>query len=211
MPPWTALGLVAAYLVARRYDTRIVLSAGLACFALASLLCSDLSADWAIDQLRTAAAVAGVGMGVFSVGVLRFAVFGATMQDGPTVGVVFNLARVLGIVTGLAMLSHLLVEREKFHSASLVESLAATDPTTAQRLATTAGAFGRFSADTVAAQSAATTALGRAASGQAFALAFADTFIVTAIVLALGAVLVWALPSIPSEIAPRPDPRRSIV
>ncbi len=210
MMPATLLALVVSYFVARRFDTRLLLSAGLGSFALASWLCTGLSSDWALDQLWTAASVAGLGMGLFSVGVLRFAVFGATMQDGPTVGVVFNLARVFGIVTGLAMLSHLLVEREKFHSASIVESLAATDPTTAQRLAGTLGTFGRMTADATAAASASTAALGRAASGQAFALAFADAFTVTAAVLALGAVLVWALPAIPPEIAPQSSRRRSI-
>lgn len=210
MAPATLLALLGAYVAARRFDTRIVLSAGLGCFALASWLCTGLSSEWASDQLRFAAMVAGAGMGLFSVGVLRFAVHDATLQDGPTVGVVFNLARVFGIVGGLAVLSHLLVEREKFHSASLVESLAATSPETAQRLASSAAAFGRLSSDPAAAQSAAVAALGRAASGQAFSLAFADTFTVTAIVLGIGAVLVWALPRIPPEIEAATNALRSI-
>jgi len=140
-------------------------------------------------------------MGLFAVAVLRFAVFGATMQDGPTVGVVFNLTRVFGIVCGLAIVTHLVAEREKFHSAILTESLTATDPETAQRLAVTAGAFGRFAADASGAQRAAQATLARAASGQAFTMAFADAFTITAIALALGAVLVWALPGIPAEAA----------
>ena len=209
MTPATALALILAWAIARHFDSRWLLSAGLGCFALASYLCVDLTSDWAVDQLRGAAAVAGFGMGLFSVAVLRFAVFGATMQDGPTVGVIFNLTRVFGIVCGLAILSHLVAEREKFHSAILVESIGATDPETAQRLAATSGNLARFSADGAAAQSGAVAALGRAAGVQAFTLAFSDAFTITAIALALGAILVWALPGIPAEVAPA-TPERSL-
>lgn len=143
--------------------------------------------------------IAGFGLGLFAVGVLRFAVFGVTMQDGPTVGAIFNVTRVVGIVVSLAILSHLVVEREKFHSAILAESIAATDPDTALRLASSTGTFVRFSADADGARSSAYAALGRAASGQAFTLAFADAFTISAFALAFSAVLVWALPSIPVE------------
>jgi MFS family permease len=202
MTPAAAVGLVAAWRLARMVDGRWLLSAGLACFALAAWSCVGIGPDWAVEQLRVAALVAGVGLALFSVGVLRFAVVGATIVDGPSVGIVFNLARVLGNVAGLAILMHLVAEREKANSAAIVEALGATSGETAQRLAATASALSRLSADPAAAENGALTALGRAASGQAFTLAFADALGVTAIVLALGAILVWALPRIPLEGAP---------
>lgn len=199
MTPAAAVGLAAAWGLARLVDSRWLLSAGLAFFAAAAWQCVDIGPDWAIDQLRVATVIAGVGLALFSVGVLRFAVIGATMVDGPSVGIVFNLARVLGNVAGLAMLMHLVAEREKAHSSAVVEALTATNGETAQRLATTAGALSRFSADPAASEIGAFAALGRTATGQAFTLAFADALGVTAIVLALGAILVWALPRIPLE------------
>ncbi|TCP36053.1 MFS transporter [Sphingomonas sp. BK235] len=201
MTPAAALSLLASYVFARRFDSRWLLSAGLASFACAASMCIGLTPEWAADQLRLAAAVAGLGMGFFSVAVLRFATHGVTMQDGPTVGIIFNLTRVFGIVAGLAILSHLVVEREKFHSARIVEAVSATSPETSQRIAQASGAFARFSADAGNAQASAIATLSRAAGGQAFTLAFADAFVVTAIVLALGAVLVWALPAVPPEAA----------
>lgn len=209
MVPTTAAGLAVAYACAYRWDSRLPLSLGLACFAAAAWICSDLGPDWALDQLRSAAAVAGLGLGLFSVTVLRFATVGAGLQDGPTVGVVFNLARVLGIVFGLAVLSHLVVEREKFHSAVIVERLAATDPGVAERLATSSAAYARLSADPVAAQAAGTATLGRAASTQAFTLAFADTFAMVAIVLVLGSLLVWAIPGLSAERRSTPEMKGS--
>jgi len=200
MVPTTAAGLVAAYAFARRFDSRWLLTGGLGCFALASCLCATVGPDWAADQLKLAAAIAGTGLGLFAVSVLRFATFGVTIDDGPTVGAIFNVARVFGLVGGLAILSHLVVEREKFHSAILVENLGLTDPNTAQRLAATAGRFAQFSADPAAAHAAAYAALGRAVSTQAFTLAFADAFAFSAVVLAFSAILVWALPRVPAEI-----------
>ena len=107
-----------------------------------------------------------------------------------------------------AVLVTLLVEREKFHSAVLTEALGTTDTGTMQRLVAGSTPFGRGLADAGAAQTAGTAALGRAASGQAFALAFADTFTIVAVVLGLGALLVWALPAIPAD-RPKPRPARA--
>ncbi len=207
MAPATAIALIAAYFFAYRFDSRWLLTAGLGCFALASWLCAGLAPDWAADQLRIAACVAGLGMGLFAVAILRFATFGVTLQDGPSVGAIFNVTRVVGIVGSTAILSHLVIEREKHHSAILAESIAATDPNTAERLAVTARGFAQFSADAGAAQGSAYSALGRAASGQAFTLAFADAFTMSAIALALSAILVWALPRIPAEIEATPAHR----
>ena len=199
LAPASALSLFISYWWGKRFDARWLLSAGLGCFALAAGLCIDLTPEWAADQLRPAAMAAGLGMGFFSVAVLRFATFQVTMQDGPTVGIIFNLTRVFGIATGLAILSHLVTEREKYHSARLVEAISATSVETAQRLAQSSGNFARFSADGDAAQAAAFSSLGRAASNQAFTLAFSDAFSLIAAALALGAILVWALPPVPAQ------------
>lgn len=210
MVPAAALSLFAAYLWGRCLDSRWLLSAGLGSFAIAAGLCVRIMPEWAAEQLRVGAAVAGIGMGFFSVAVLRFAAFQVTIRDGPTVGIIFNLTRVFGIATGLAILSHLVVEREKFHSAMLVEAFGATSAETSQRLAQAAGAFARFSVDPAAAHAAALASVHRSASGQAFTLAFADAFLVTAIALGLSAILVWALPAVPAEQPPSPKltPRR---
>src|SRR3546814_19971553 len=69
-------------------------------------------------------------------------------------------------------------------------------------------AFARMSADPVSAQNAASASLARAASGQAFTLAFSDTLIVTAAIMLLGAIFVWALPALPPEPDSRPEERR---
>src|SRR3546814_20093568 len=86
MVPATACGLLLAYFAARRVDARIPLSAGLACFTLAAWLYRDLTSDWAAEEIRGAAAFAGLGIGLFQVAVLRCAVAGAGLFDRPRVG-----------------------------------------------------------------------------------------------------------------------------
>jgi len=117
---------------------------------------------------------------------------------------------VIGVVGGLAILSHIVVEREKFHSAILTENIAAADPNSAQRLGSLSRGFARFSTDTSRAQDSAYAALDGATSGQAFTLAFADAFTFSAIALALSAILVWMLPRIPAEVAPSSFKRSKI-
>lgn len=209
MVPATILSLLLAYVALHRVDTRAILSAGLGCFAVAAWSCTRLGPDWAVDQLRQTAIIVGLGMGFFQVAVLRFAVIGVTMPEGPTVGTIFNLARVFGVAFGLAILSHLVVEREKYHSAELVRDLSATDPNTALRLATATRRLRGITIDPATLHGRANASLAHAASAQAFTLAFADCFAVVAVVLFVGAILVWVLPGLPPErLVPSSSVRR---
>jgi DHA2 family multidrug resistance protein len=110
---------------------------------------------------------------------------------------VFNVARTFGLVGGLAFASHIVVEREKFHSAHLVESLTSLEPLTLERARALAGTFATTISDGASAQRAASGALAQLETRQAFALAFGDAFFVTAVVLLVAAVLVWVLPALP--------------
>ncbi|WP_345725421.1 MFS transporter [Qipengyuania pacifica] len=199
MVPATGLALAVGHYWLRRYDGRWLMSVGLACFSVAAWQCVGLNSQWAAQQLWRPALISGLGMGFFSVAVLQFAIFGANIQTGPTIGVFFNLARVFGIVAGSSTLSHLLVEREKLHSAEMGVALGVTDPQVADRLISTANGFARFASDPAGVQASSLASLARAASQQAFALAFSDALTITALTLSLGALLVWVLPPIPSE------------
>ncbi|EQB16368.1 hypothetical protein L284_09635 [Novosphingobium lindaniclasticum LE124] len=206
MIPAAASALGLSYWWSRRHDGRWLLSAGLASFAVAAGLCMGLDPTWAAEQLRWGALAAGAGMGFFSIAILRFVVHDATPQDGPTVGMILNLTRIFSLGIGTAIVSHIVVEREKLHSARLVEAVSTTSPETMRRLGQFSGNLARLTTDPQAAHAAAVAALGKTTSNQAFTLAFGDAFLVTTIVLALGAILVWALPAVPAD-KPAPDPR----
>jgi DHA2 family multidrug resistance protein len=185
-----------------RFDPRLTLSFGMVCFAVAAARGVFLSPDWAAPELSTPLLLIGVGQTFVGVALLRFATWGITpATQGPTVGVAFNMARILGLAGGVAAASHTLVEREKFHSARLGESLSSLDGDVSLRLAGQAGAFTQWMSDPGAAQRAGVASLGRVASGQAFAMGFADAFAVIALGLSLAAILVWLLPRLPPVLS----------
>lgn len=192
-----------AYVMTRDNDPRIALSAGLALLALAAALCLQLASDWAANEFILPLAVAGAGQALFSTATMRYAVHGFTQQDGPSRGIAFNVARTFGLIGGLAVAGHIVVEREKFHSAHLVESLTSLEPLAVERARVMAGVFSRALSDGVGAQRAASGALAQLETKQAFALAFGDAFFITSLVLLIAAVLVWTLPALPGTASPQ--------
>jgi DHA2 family multidrug resistance protein len=210
----TLLTTPVAYWLSAKSDPRIALSAGLGALALAAAMCVQLTPEWAGNELVVPLLLAGCGQALFAVATMPYAVFGATLQDGPSHGVVFNVARTVGLLGGLALSSHTIVEREKFHSSILSEAVTSLEPATVDRLAAAARALGAWIGE--GAQRGAFAGLARGTAKQAFSLAYADAFFVTAIVLAVAAILVWALPALPrpSAVPPRspsrmPSPLRS--
>lgn len=193
----TLLTLPIAYWLTRKSDPRIALSVGLATIALGAAMCAQITADWAGTELIAPLALVGIGQALFSVATMRYAVYGATLHDGPSRGIVFNVARTFGLVGGLALASHTIVEREKFHSSILTEAITSLEPATAERLALSARALGPWLSDAAAAQRGALAGLAQGATKQAFTLAFQDTFVVVGIALAVAALLVWVLPALP--------------
>ncbi|GIZ10756.1 MFS transporter [Pseudomonas sp. NCCP-436] len=209
MVPAVLAGFPLAYWLVKRFDSRLVLSAGLCLFALAAALCGELSADWSTDQLRLPIILVGVGQALISVALLRYAVFGVGKEEGPSCGIIFNLARLYALLGGLGGLWHLVTEREKYHYARIAESLAVTDPTVIRQLSQQAMSLAPFTTDSAAAQGAALGALYLEANQQAYTLAYGDAFLLTALVMLIGAIFVWALPGLPEAIAAAPSPQQS--
>jgi DHA2 family multidrug resistance protein len=198
-----------AWWLSVRIDARIVLSIGLGGFALAAALCSRLSPDWAAPQFLVPMILIGVGQALFGVATLRFAVFDiAPAMEGPTIGIVFNFARIFGLIGGLALAAHVTAEQEKLHSARLGEHLSGLDPSLSQRLATQAGPYAAWISDPAASQAAGVANLARANAGQAFTLAYSDAFLTIAGVLVAAAILAWALPRL-ANLPPAPRNRPS--
>lgn len=182
-----------------RFDPRLSLSVGLASFAIAAARGAFLSPDWTAPELLWPLILVGVGQAFLGVAMLRFATWQVEPPiEGPTVGVTFNYARVIGLALGVAVANHTLIEREKFHFARLGEGLNLIDGGVTQRLASQAGAFANWISDPVAAQRAGVAGLARATSNQALAKGFADAFAVIAVGLMAAAILVWALPRLPA-------------
>jgi len=192
----TLLMAPVAYWMAGRLDPRILLSAGLGTMAVAAALCVQLTPEWAADQFRLTLLLAGAGQVLFLVATLRYAVFGADKQVGPSHGIVFNTVAALALVGALALATHSVVEREKFHSSILSEAITSLEPETVDRLLGSARSIHPGVSDGSRAQRGSLKILAQDASAQAFTLSFQDAAFIAAAVLALAGIAVWALPAL---------------
>jgi MFS transporter, DHA2 family, multidrug resistance protein len=131
-------------------------------------------------------------------------------QQGPTAAALFNLSRVVGQTFGIGVIAALIRYREDYHSAVIVDSFNNANPALVERFNGLAAAFLGTHGDPALAQQQAWASLSATASTQAYVLAFADTFVIVAIVMALSALLVLMLPPL-RDLTPRLTSRQQSV
>jgi len=193
-----------AWFWASRWDARLPLSLGLALFAIGAALASRLTPAWQAADFRLALIAIGFGQGLFLVPTLFYATRDVAPTQGPTAAALFNLSRVGGQVFGIAVIGSLITWREKFHSAILVDRLDNPSADLTDRLNGLIGLFTGASGDRGLAELQAWKSLAGSASIQAYTLAFADAFVIVALVLAASAFLVLMLPPLRDRLRTRP-------
>jgi len=198
------IAVPAAWFWASRGEARMPLSLGLALFAIGAFLSSRITPSWQAGDFRLSMIVIGFGQGLFLIPTVYYATRDVAPEQGTTAAALFNLSRVVGQTFGIAVVGSLITEREKFHSALLVESLSNSNPALVERLGNLVATFLREHADQSLAQLQAWQSLSTAFSQQAFVLAFADAFVIISAALAVSAVMVLMLP--PLREAPQQRP-----
>jgi DHA2 family multidrug resistance protein len=197
-----------AWLWASRWEARMPLSIGLALFAVGAFLSSRITPSWQAADFRLTMIVIGFGQGLFLLPTVYYATRDVAPEQGTTAAALFNLSRVVGQTFGIAVVGSLITEREKFHSAFLVESINNANPALVERFNNLVATFLGEHGDQSLAQSQAWQSLSTTFSQQAFVLAFADAFVIISAVLALSAVMVLMLPALreapPQRISPMP-------
>ena len=196
-----------AWLWASRGEARMPLSLGLALFAVGAFLSSRLTPAWQADDFRLSMIVIGFGQGLFLIPTVYYATRDVAPEQGTTAAALFNLSRVVGQTFGIAVVGSLITEREKFHSAFLVESLSNANPALLERFNNLVATFLGEHGDQSLAQLQAWQSLSTTFSQQAFVLAFADAFVIISAVLAISAVMVLMLPALreaPQRASPPP-------
>jgi DHA2 family multidrug resistance protein len=188
------LAFPVAWFWASRGDARLPLSLGLLLFAVGAFICTYLTPGWQAGDFRLTLVAIGFGQGLFLVPTVFYATRDVAPQQGPTAAALFNLSRVVGQTFGIAVVGSLITEREKLHSAALVDSLGSANPAIAERLDGLVATFLGLHGDRALAELQAWKSLSGAASSQAYVLAFADAFVIISLALALSALLVLMLP-----------------
>ena len=114
--------------------------------------------------------------------------------EGPTCGIGFNYARVLGLTGGIGILSHFINEREKLHSLMIGENINIRDEQTLSTLDTIKTSLGSHFTDTQQADLSSYMHVAQKIKSQAFVLSYNDAFFLVCIVLAVSAACIWVFP-----------------
>jgi DHA2 family multidrug resistance protein len=198
-----------AWFWASRGDARHPLSVGLLLFAVGALISTNLTPEWQAGDFRLTLFAIGFGQGLFLVPTVFYSTRDVAPQQGTTAAALFNLSRVVGQTFGIAAFGSLITEREKFHSAILVDAFNNANPAFVQRYNGLVASFFARYGDSATARLQAWKSLSGTASNQAYVLAFADAFFIIAIVLAVSALLVLMLPPLrpkPATLEPSAEP-----
>jgi len=153
---WSAIPLVpvafiAALLLLRRFDPRLILAAGLACTAFAAWLNSQYTSAWAAENFYRTELLTGVGQAFAFIGLVGCIVLQAIFSGGLarpewvlTFSAFFHVIRLFGGTAGAIYMGHFVAQREKLHSNLLGLHVTGGDWTTIQNFhAMTAGLYAK--------------------------------------------------------------------
>jgi DHA2 family multidrug resistance protein len=185
------LGTPVYILLARRFDTRWLMMAGLACFGLSMWSFSFITHDWGAAELLVPQILRGFPQ-VFAVAPSVNLGLGSLPPERlKYASGLFNMMRNLGGAIGTAALETFFTKREQFHSAIITPEVSLLAPATRTRLAELQQYFMTHGfPDPDGAMHRAIIAVGQTIRAQATIMGYADCFgLIGAVLLAaVGAV-----------------------
>jgi MFS transporter, DHA2 family, multidrug resistance protein len=125
---WTAfaelvLAVVAAQLLNKGLDSRLLMAVGFATIAFASIVNADYTSAWAAENYFRSELLMGLGQVFAMVGLVGTIVLQAMFSGGLnsahqvlTFSAFFHVVRLFGGQVGVALMGHFIAEREKLHS-----------------------------------------------------------------------------------------------
>src|SRR6202162_839186 len=151
--PLLPLAFMAALLLLRKFDPRLLLAIGLACTAFAAWLNSQYSSIWAAENFYRTELLTGVGQAFAFIGlvgcIVLQAIFAGALAKPEwvlTFSAFFHTIRICGGTAGAIYMGHFLAQREKLHSNLLGLHVGNGDWLTGQNIhAMTAGLYAKSS------------------------------------------------------------------
>jgi DHA2 family multidrug resistance protein len=189
---WSALPLIpiafiAALLLLRKADPRLLFAAGLACTAFAAWLCSQYSTAWAAENFYRTELLVGVGQAFAFIGlvgcIVLQAIFAGALAKPEwvlTFSAYFHVIRIFGGTVGALYMGHFLALRERLHSNLLGLHVNGGNWITDYNIhAMTAGLYAK-SSGIAAASARAVDLIGARIRLQAYSLSLIDGFLLIA-------------------------------
>jgi MFS transporter, DHA2 family, multidrug resistance protein len=186
---WSALpvlpiAFIAALLLLRKVDPRLLLAGGLACTAFAAWLCSQYTTVWAAENFYRTELLVGVGQAFAFIGlvgcIVLQAIFAGALAKPEwvlTFSAFFHVVRIFGGTAGALYMGHFIADREKLHSNLLGLHVTGGNWITDQNIrALTAGLYAK-SSGMAAASARAVDLIGARLRLQAYSLSLIDGFL----------------------------------
>ena len=198
--PLLPIAFIAALLLSRKFDPRLLFAAGLACTAFAAWLCSQYTTAWAAENFYRTELLVGVGQAFAFIGLVGCIVLQAIFTGGLakaewvlSFSAFFHVIRIFGGTAGAIYMGHFLAEREKLHSNLLGLHVSGGNWITDQNIrAMTAGLYAK-SSGLAAASARAIDLIGSRLRLQAYSLSLLDGFLLIAWSCACALILVASL------------------
>jgi DHA2 family multidrug resistance protein len=202
---WTAapqllIAVVAAVLLLHGLDSRLLMAAGFACMAAASLLNAQYTLAWSASNYYRSELLMGVGQSFAFIGLVSTIVLQAVFTGGLskpqaalTFSAFFHTIRLFGGQLGVAFMTHFIAVREQLHSNLLglhVQQGNWIDDTALRQL--TAGLYAK-SSGLPAATGRAVELIGARVRLQAYSLTFIDGFHLIALACVVALLLIALL------------------
>jgi MFS transporter, DHA2 family, multidrug resistance protein len=189
---WSALPLVpiafiAALLLLRKYDPRLLFAIGLTCTASAAWLSSQYTSVWAAENFYRTELLTGVGQSIAFIGLVGCIVLQAIFTGGLSkpewalsFSAFFHVIRLFGGTAGAIYMGHFIAQREKLHSNLLGLHVSGGNWIFDQNIrAMTAGLYAK-SSGTAAAGARAIDLIAARLRLQAYSLSLLDGFLLIA-------------------------------
>jgi MFS transporter, DHA2 family, multidrug resistance protein len=185
--PLLPIALIAALLLLRKVDPRLLFAAGLACTAFAGWMCSQYTTAWAAENFYRTELLVGVGQAFAFVGlvgcIVLQAIFAGALAKPErvlTFSAFFHVIRLFGGTAGAIYMGHFVAQREKLHSNLLGLHVASGNWITDQNIhALTAGVYAKTSGIAAAGAQAIDLIAARLRL-QAYSLSLGDGFLLIA-------------------------------
>lgn len=169
-------------------DSRVIMALGFVLCAFAAAITVRMTSLSAAQEFELTLCLFAVGQALF---LLPAVVTGSLILKPPeltTASLAFNATTVGGTVIGAGMISHLIVEREKYHSNTLTESVSTFDWMDTQSIARLSDELTSRMTDDGQIANQAAALIAATARREAWVLAYQDGFFVIAVLLCVGAI-----------------------
>jgi DHA2 family multidrug resistance protein len=185
--PLLPIAFIAALLLLRKVDPRLLFAAGLACTAFGAWLCSQYTTAWAAENFYRTELLVGVGQAFAFIGLVGCIVLQAIFTGGLakaewalSFSAFFHVVRLFGGTAGAIYMGHFIAQREKLHSNLLGLHVSSGNWVTDQNIhALTAGLYAK-SSGIAAASARAIDLIGARLRLQAYSLSLIDGFLLIA-------------------------------